>query len=55
MLGAAGGGPLAGGLVETGQRLQCEAMAGEKFAAKLAKVTQRLQADAPNMERPARS
>ena len=37
---------------EGGQRRQCEAVAEDKLAAKLAKVTERLAADAPNMERP---
>ena len=34
---------------ENGQRQQCEAASEEKLAAKLAKVTERLEADAPNM------
>ncbi len=37
---------------ENGEPRQCEAVAEEKLAAKLAKVTERLTADAPNMERP---
>jgi integrase len=37
---------------EGGQRRQCEAVAEDKLAAKLAKVTERLSADAPDMERP---
>jgi len=37
---------------ENGEPRQCEAVAEEKVAAKLAKVTERLTADAPNMERP---
>jgi hypothetical protein len=37
---------------ENGQRRQCEAVAEDKLAAKLAKVTERLGADAPDMERP---
>ena len=37
---------------ENGQRQQCEAATEEKLAAKLEKVTERLQADAPNMKRP---
>ena len=37
---------------EAGRRRQCEAVAEGKLAAKLAKVTERLQADAPNLERP---
>ena len=37
---------------ENGQRRQCEAVAEDKLAAKLAKVTERLRADAPNLERP---
>ncbi len=37
---------------ENGRRRQCEAVAEDKLAAKLAKVTERLQADAPNLERP---
>jgi hypothetical protein len=34
---------------ENGQRQQCEAASEEKLAAKLAKATERLQADAPNI------
>jgi hypothetical protein len=34
---------------ENGQRQQCEAASEEKLAARLAKVTERLEADAPNM------
>jgi integrase len=34
---------------ENGQRQQCEAASEEKLAAKLEKVTERLEADAPNM------
>jgi hypothetical protein len=34
---------------ENGERQQCEAASEEKLAAKLAKVTERLEADAPNM------
>jgi hypothetical protein len=37
---------------EDGQREQCEAASEEKLAAKLEKVTERLQCDAPNMRRP---
>ena len=37
---------------ENGERQQCEAASEEKLAAKLEKVTERLQADAPNMKRP---
>jgi integrase len=37
---------------EDGQRRQCEAPTEEKLAAKLEKVTVRLEADAPNMRRP---
>jgi hypothetical protein len=37
---------------ENGERRQCEAVTEEKLAAKLEKVTERLTADAPNMERP---
>ncbi len=37
---------------ENGERRQCEARTEEKLAAKLEKVTERLTADAPNMERP---
>jgi hypothetical protein len=37
---------------ENGQRRQCEAVTEEKLAARLEKVTERLTADAPNMERP---
>jgi hypothetical protein len=37
---------------ENGQRRQCEARTEEKLAARLEKVTERLTADAPNMERP---
>ena len=34
---------------ENGERQQCEAASEEKLAAKLEKVTERLEADAPNM------
>jgi hypothetical protein len=34
---------------ENGVRQQCEAASEEKLAARLAKVTERLEADAPNM------
>jgi hypothetical protein len=34
---------------ENGQRQQCEAASEDKLAARLAKVTERLEADAPNM------
>jgi integrase len=37
---------------EDGKRQQCEAASEEKLAAKLEKVRERLQADAPNMKRP---
>ena len=37
---------------EGGRRRQCEAVAEDKLAAKLAKVTERLAADAPDLERP---
>ena len=37
---------------EDGVRRQCEAATEEKLAAKLEKVTERLNADAPNLERP---
>jgi hypothetical protein len=37
---------------EDGQRQQCEAPTEEKLAPKLAKVAERLQADAPNMRKP---
>jgi hypothetical protein len=37
---------------ENGERQQCEAVSEEKLAAKLAKVAERLTADAPNMLRP---
>jgi hypothetical protein len=37
---------------ENGRRRQCEAVTEEKLAARLEKVTERLTADAPNMERP---
>ena len=37
---------------EAGERQQCEAPTEEKLAARLEKVTERLQADAPNMKRP---
>ena len=37
---------------EDGERQQCEAASEEKLAAKLEKVTERLEADAPNMKRP---
>ena len=44
---------MAGGLVtENGRRRQCEAVTEAELAAKLEKVTERLRADAPNMERP---
>jgi hypothetical protein len=36
---------------ENGSRRQCEAVSGERLAARLEKVTERLAADAPNMER----
>ncbi len=35
-----------------GERQQCEAPTEEKLAARLEKVTERLEADAPNMKRP---
>jgi integrase len=37
---------------EAGERQQCEAPTEEKLTPKLEKVTERLQADAPNMRRP---
>jgi len=37
---------------ENGQRRQCEAVTEDRLAAALEKVTERLAADAPNMERP---
>jgi hypothetical protein len=37
---------------ENGERQQCEASTEEKLAGRLEKVTERLQADAPNMKRP---
>jgi len=37
---------------ESGERQQCEAASEEKLAARLEKVTERLQADAPDMKRP---
>jgi integrase len=37
---------------EAGERQQCEAATEEKLAVRLEKVTERLQADAPNMRRP---
>jgi hypothetical protein len=37
---------------ENGRRRQCEAVTDARLAAKLEKVTERLNADAPNMERP---
>ena len=37
---------------ENGQRRQCEAVAEDKLAARLARVTERLGADAPHLERP---
>ena len=37
---------------ENGQRRQCEAVTEDRLAAKLEKVTERLTADAPNLERP---
>ena len=36
---------------ENGKRRQCEAVSGERLAARLEKVTERLAADAPDMER----
>jgi hypothetical protein len=36
---------------ENGTRRQCEAVSGERLAARLQKVAERLAADAPNMER----
>jgi hypothetical protein len=36
---------------ENGKRRQCEAISEERLAARLEKVTERLAADAPNMER----
>ena len=38
--------------IENGQRRYRQAVTEEKLAAKLEKVTERLRADAPNMERP---
>jgi hypothetical protein len=40
--------------VEDGRRRFCEAATEAKLAVKLAKVTERLEADAPGMERPRR-
>ena len=37
---------------EDGRRRQCEAVTEDKLAARLAKVAERLQADAPDLERP---
>jgi hypothetical protein len=37
---------------ENGRRRQCEAASEDRLAARLEKVTERLAADAPNMERP---
>jgi hypothetical protein len=37
---------------ENGERRQCEASTEDRLAARLEKVTVRLAADAPNMERP---
>jgi integrase len=37
---------------EGGERQQCEAATEEKLAPKLVKITERLQADAPNMRKP---
>jgi integrase len=37
---------------ENGRRRQCEAVTEDKLAAKLARVTERLASDAPNLERP---
>ena len=37
---------------EAGRRRQCEAVTEDKLAARLARVTERLQADAPGLERP---
>ena len=36
---------------ENGSRRQCEAVSGERLAARVEQVTERLAADAPNMER----
>jgi hypothetical protein len=47
--GPRGARPLASGLAENGERQQCEAASEEKLAARLAKVAERLEADAPNM------
>jgi hypothetical protein len=37
---------------ENGRRRQCQAVSDDRLAMKLEKVTERLEADAPNMERP---
>ena len=37
---------------ENGQRRQCEAASEDRLAARLEKVTERLAADAPNLEKP---
>ena len=37
---------------ENGRRRQCEAASEDRLAARLEKVTERLAADAPNLERP---
>ena len=37
---------------ENGRRRQCEAVTEDKLAARLARVAERLQADAPGLERP---
>jgi|HubBroStandDraft_6_1064221.scaffolds.fasta_scaffold296365_2 hypothetical protein len=49
--GPGGGGPVAGGVVRGGVRRQCEAVSEERLASRLEKVTDRLAADAGNMER----
>ena len=50
--GPGGGGPVAGGVVRGRPRRQCEAASEDRLAAKLEKVTERLAADAPNLEKP---
>jgi hypothetical protein len=50
--GPGGARPLEAVWYENGKRQQCEAASEEKLAAKLEKVTERLEADAPNMSWP---
>jgi hypothetical protein len=50
--GPGGGGRWRAVWYEDGQRRQCEAASEDRLAARLEKVTERLAADAPNLERP---